>query len=189
MASRFLFLLLLNIGLVGALTSCHYSFQSTENNQALLHSLSLPYATGDKDGKLTDALAEALTHQGWSPPTGQGRRTLQVTVINIRSENIGFRFERDGSDRVTNSLIPDEARLFATVDYTLVEEAKQRLVIGPFRITATSDFSYQADTSIENSLNFSVGQLSTYTTAKNNAHASLYNNIAQQIASQLKYYW
>jgi len=164
------------------LSSCLGYRTGMGSHVSCYQTISIPYIQGDSDGSLTAELVRAFSRNGALSycPSG-GNLYLHATIIECTKENIGYRYQRKRSGKLTKSIIPIESRLKATVEISLLDREKNCLVMGPSRILATVDFDHDYYFS-RNEINiFSLGQLSDVDTAQDAALHPLNVKLAQKI--------
>lgn len=170
------------------LTACGYR---SGNGESLLQqsTINVPYVEGDLRGELTTALIQELTATGkFDYCQSGGELTLQVRLVEVGENNIGFRYYRNRQNRRTHSLIPTETRLNAVAEVTVLDSESQ-VVVPAVLITASVDFDHDYYSS-RNAVNiYSLGQVSDYDAAYEAAFRPLNQLLARKIADYLKNYW
>src|SRR4029079_14864848 len=122
--------------------------------------ISIPYIVGDEEGKLTAELIRQMTTSSTLRyvPHG-GDLTLEIEIIELGDENIGFRYDRNKKGHLKNYLIPTETRLNIVVELKVIDNITKKVVRGPTFIRASADFDHDYYAS-RNAVNvFSLGQL------------------------------
>ena len=179
-ALRFIFLFLAPVFLI----ACGYRFDC-ENCLGCAKTLSLAPIKGDWDGDLTAALTAEIARSGCFEyrRTG-GAVTLQVSLTDFDDENIGFRYERNKRGHIRKAIIPTETRITAIAEVSLVEEGSGQVLFGPVEVKAQVDFDHDYYASRKNAkVNvFSLGQLTDYDDAYEDALRPLNRVLAQKIA-------
>ncbi|NGX50878.1 MAG: hypothetical protein K1060chlam2_00729 [Chlamydiae bacterium] len=176
------------------LTGCGYRVDESE---VALHfpTLSVSYFSGDDDGTLTDAVIKGLSTYGEFNYVGSGGALLlEGSVISDSSRHIGYRYDRHPVSGVRiNRLVPNEGRREITVRISLINGATQKVLYGPFDVSASSDYDFVdsdslQDTSFINSagtreslLFFSLGQLDSV----RGAHAASRSPIHEKLAVKI----
>jgi hypothetical protein len=146
-------------------------------------SLSVPYASGDKDGRLTSQLIEQIEKEGLFRYSPEGSKyVLKVRILDTKYENIGFRYDpKRLAKEQKEKLIPNETRSRLLAEVTIVNNETGKNVLGPAHILSTSEYDHQ-NYSINNDINrFSLGQLSDIDTAQDVMNIPLYRNLAKEI--------
>jgi hypothetical protein len=184
---RFLFQIMMSLLL---LSGCGYRFGQggIANRYA---TISVPYVTGDVDGSLTAAIIKQLsTSSSLEYATCGGQLTLQVILLDIHDENIGFRYDRHKKDNeLKKDIIPTETRLRALVQVSVIEAASGEILMGPVKIASSVDFDHDYYSS-RNQVNvFSLGQLSDVDEARDAVHIPLNEALAQKIVDYVNDSW
>lgn len=171
------------------LSGCTYQF-GDGGLASRYRTLSVPFVTGDSDGDLTAILVEEITRAGaYEYVSGGGALILEVEIIDLDDENIGFRYDRKNSGRHTRYIIPTETRVIITAQVALVEACSGNPVLGPVRIDANVDFDHDFY-KCRNGVNvFSLGQLSDYYEAYDAMYRPLYRALAQKIVDYISDSW
>lgn len=144
--------------------------------------ISVPFITDDVDGALTNDVIRRLSRI--SPfeyqPCG-GDLILQASILEVRDENIGFSYDVTHRGRMTKSIIPTETRLTMLLEVSLVDAVSGEVILGPNRLRGCVDFDHEYESS-RNSINiFSLGQLSDYDDAYDEAFDPLNRIMARKI--------
>ncbi len=183
------------ISLVFALLGCGYHVDDRDDGPTL----SVPYFKGDKDGTLTDAVIKGLVSSGeFNYATGGGALVLEGKVISDTSHHIGYQYDRHpvSGERI-HRLIPNEGRRTITVELTLVDSQTQKVVHGPIKVSASSDYDFVDSDSLQDTsfinpagartsvLFFSLGQLDSVDGAKKSAATPIHARLARKIVEGL----
>ncbi|MEC7839630.1 MAG: hypothetical protein VX777_06290 [Chlamydiota bacterium] len=152
--------------------------------------ISVPYVVGDEDGSLTAAIvSEIEKNGGLAYSNGAGQLKLTVKIVDLRDQNIGFRYDRDSRDRLTDSIIPTETRLTAAAEICLIECLTGKVLIGPLIISANVDFDHDFYSS-RNGINiFSLGQLTDIDAARDSVKVPLNETLAKKIVEYINESW
>ncbi len=171
------------------LTGCGYQFGAGEFANTY-KTISVPLIEGDEDGSLTSAVIEQICKTGGYQfcPSG-GAAILQVQIIDLRDENIGFRYDRKKDGKRRNEIIPTETRVFITAEVALVEYCSGKNLLGPVQITASVDFDHDYCSSHGEVNVFSLGQLSDYDVAAAAAQKPLNQILAEKIVDFINDSW
>ena len=163
--------------------------------------ISVSYFSGDHDGMLTDAVIKGLCTSGeFEYASRGGTLILEGAIISDSSEHIGYQYDRHPiSNARINRLVPNEGRREIKVRISLIDSLSQKVLYGPFDVSATSDYDFVdsdslQDTSfIDNSgtrqsvLFFSLGQLDSaqgaHTTSRTPIHERLAVKIVEGISN------
>lgn len=146
-----------------------------------LRTLSIPYIKGDTDGSLTAELIRAVAHSGcFCYVSSGGGFRLEVKLIELDDENVGFRYDHKKSGKRRKVIVPTETRARAEAVLSLIETASGRCVIGPISVTAYADFDhfYYGHHEVNT---FSLGQLTDTEGAHTAALRPLNKKLAEQI--------
>jgi hypothetical protein len=171
--------LLLMSGL-GLLAGCQYQFGYGELSQRYT-TLSVPYAEGDSKGELTAEVIKKISTSGaFRYVNCQGDLILKIKFIELRDENIGFRYDRKKRGKLRHAIVPTETRLKSVVEAVLTDAAG-RVVRGPTRIAASIDFDHSFYSSRHGINIFSLGQLSDIDAA----HDAVMHPLNQQLADRI----
>ncbi len=165
-------------------TSCgwHVASNYTKTNA---HTISIPYAYGDGNGLLTSELiAQVEKETGFNYVQSGGEYTLKVTLLDAKSENIGFRYDPHKLENGKKKLIPDEVRRRLLAKVTLINTATNQEVLGPAYIVGTCEFDHRYYNLSHNINRFSLGQLTDIDTTYDVVDVPLQRDLARQIA-----YW
>ncbi len=188
----FRYLRLLNFLL---LAGCGYHFQETAQKTTL----SIPYVKGDNEGQLTSELIRQFSASGaYEVVRTGGSLLLKVDIMGDNQEKIGFRYDREEfSGKIKKNLMATENRRLIRAEVSLIEEASNEVVSGPFQVTAFADFDYTDVNSIYDLafigphdkrttvLNFSLGQVDSIEGAQDDAIVAVYRQLAQKVVSAL----
>jgi hypothetical protein len=149
--------------------------------------LSVPYVKGDSDGLLTAELIQQLEKQGtFSYAQNGGEYTLQVSLLDSKSENIGFRYDPKKLENGKRKTIPDETRRKLLAKVTVVNSASQKIILGPAYILGQADFDHEYYNLNSDTNKFSLGQLTDIDTTYDVVDIPLHRDLATQIAQYLE---
>lgn len=165
-------------------TSCGWHLANQYGRE---HTVSVPYVSGDSDGLLTSNLVKEVEKQGaFRYVQDGGSLTLQVEILDTKSENIGYRFDPQKLFDKKHKTIPSETRKKILAKVTLVNSATQAVVLGPAYILSASEFDHQYYNLSHNINRFSLGQLTDIDTTSDVVDIPLYRQLSQDIASYLQ---
>ena len=167
-------------------SSCGWRVADTysQNNQ---HTLSIPYAYGDGDGLLTSELiAQVQKETAFDYVSDGGEYTLKVTLLDTKSENIGWRYDPKKLDSGKKKIIPDEVRRRLLAKVSVIQTATNKEVLGPAFIMGTCEFDHRYYNLSHNINRFSLGQLTDIDTTYDVINTPLQRDLAQQIAFWLE---
>lgn len=152
--------------------------------------ISVPFIEGDLQGAFTQSLInEVATQTGLVYQNSGGDLLLLVRLRQVDNENIGFQYDQKRKGKRIKYIIPDETRLSAVAEVSVVDSATGATLLGPTLLEACYDFDHDYYTA-QNSVNiFSLGQLTDYDEAYDAALKPLYRNLATKIVDYIKAVW
>lgn len=180
------------------LTACGYRFEGDEWDDTVTR-ITVPYVSGDFEGKLTDELISQLSTSGRFDVRRQGGDlVLHVAVKESLNDRIGYQFSRDDkSGSLQKHLISTENRRIITVEVSLVNCITGETLIPPSLVSASSEYDYtdsdskremtfiEPDGKRTSTLKFSLGQLDSVEGAQDATLVPLYRRLAQKIVDGL----
>lgn len=170
-------------------SGCQYQFGRGELSERFA-TISVPYVEGDQEGELTSEVIKGLSTSGAFSYVNQGGDlTLKIKFIELRDENIGFRYDRNKRGKLKKSIIPTETRYTALAEVLLIESGSGQVIRGPTRITASTDFDHTYYTTRDEINVFSLGQLSDIDEARNAAMHPLNRHLAERIVDYVINSW
>ncbi len=170
------------------LTGCYYQFGQGELAR-VYHSISVPYIEGDQKGELTAEVIKQLSLSGAFHYVNESSDLiLKIKIIELRDENIGFRYDRKKRGKLRKSIIPTETRLSGQVEVLLVDKSGQT-IRGPTRIVASTDFDHTYYSSRHGINIFSLGQLNDLDAAHDAAMRPLNRHLAERIVDYIVNSW
>jgi len=150
--------------------------------------ISVPYVSGDGDGDLTAAIIEEMTRtSGMQYRKYCGQLVLNVCVLGIEEEDIGFRYDHDDDDLLTDNLIPIEMRMKALAEVEVVDVCAGCVVVGPTKVMASIDYDHEYNQGGENL--FSLGQLNDTDAARDISYHPLNRAPARRIVDLVINSW
>lgn len=154
------------------------------------HTITVPYVKGDRDGVITASIIRRLTESGaYEYRNCSATLVLNVKLIDIRDENIGFRYDRQKGGMLDDTIIPTETRLTAVAEVSLVDSRNCCALLGPVLIRASVDFDHDYYNSRDGINVFSLGQLSDYGEAYDAAQRPLSEALAMKIVDYVNDAW
>lgn len=152
--------------------------------------ISVPYVQGDWNGELTAAIVrEVCQSSSLTYERNGGALILQVTLVDVDDENIGFHYFRNKENHIKRSVVPSETRLIATVEVQVLEAASGCVLLGPVFLSADVDFDHDYYTT-RNRINvFSLGQVTDIDEAQDAATRPLNNRLAKKIVDYINNNW
>lgn len=180
---------------------CGYRWQP-EYPHGSRPTLTIPFATGDEDGSLTNEIVRAVTFSGIADVRfKEADYRLQIKILESNNETIGFRLDRQKVDgKIKKNMVSCEARKTVSIEATLFKGKTDEIAYGPYKITSDADYdyvdgdSYQDLTFSKNGvtqavLPFSLGQLESYESAQEAAVRPLYSHLAQKVVDVISSEW
>lgn len=170
------------------LTSCSYRLgQGSITDQ--YQTISVPYVCGDLDGTLTAELIKQLEITGGLHYVNcQGDIQLLVNLVDLRDQNIGFRYYREHGDKITRCLVPTETRVTAVVEVKVVDLCTGQCVLGPVILKENVVFDYEYLNGDGVNI-FSLGQLNDDDAARITAKTPLNKALARKIVEYVNESW
>lgn len=154
------------------------------------HTITVPYVQGDRDGLITSSIIRGLTESGsYEYRNCDATLVLYVKLIDIRDQNIGFRYDRQKGGELDNTIIPTETRLTAVAEVSLVDSCNCCTLLGPVLIRASVDFDHDYYNSRDGINVFSLGQLSDYGEGYDAALVPLSEGLARKIVDYVNEAW
>lgn len=152
--------------------------------------ISIPFVEGDWDGDFTSEIAKEISKSGaFEYKREDGALILFIKLIDLRDENIGFRYDRKKRGTIKKSIIPTETRITAFVEIKVVEAASNEVVLGPVILSSSIDFDHDWYNSRHAVNIFSLGQLSDIDAAREAVGHPLNEALAKKIADYLSDSW
>lgn len=173
------------------LSSCGYRIEGMDPI-----TVAVPYVAGDNEGKLTDAIARALSKTAnYRYVKEGGDWTLSVKIQGNRSDRIGYRYDRDPkSGALRDNVIGIEDRKYITAEVKVVKSSTGDIILGPQKIKTSLTYDYDDPNSLfdlsyvdsssgtlKPMIDFSLGQLDSFAAASKEAADSIYCLLAQRI--------
>lgn len=166
------------------LVSCGYKLGSGESVPSM--TVNIPFIEGDKDGLFTEELIREISARTCLIYSNdEAETTLIVRLLELRDENVGFRYDRKRSGELRDNIIPTETRLKTQAQVTLYRSCDGAVLFGPVIIPASIDFDHEYYPN-RNAVNiFSLGQLTDIDAARDAAIYPLSRELARRIADYL----
>ena len=150
----------------------------------------VPYIEGDHNGTLTSQVVREISTS--SPlrytRTG-GQLVLNVCFLDLREENIGFRYDRDKGTNTTDNVIPAETRYTAMVEVTVSDQRTGCDIVGPDKMSVSVDFDHDYYSNHGGVNVSSLGQLNDLDLAHEVARRPLYRVLARRIVEHISNAW
>lgn len=148
--------------------------------------LTLHYVDGDRGGHLTSELIHHISTSGaFAYCREGGDLLLKVEIVEQEDLPIGYRYERDRNDLLTDRVITTEGRLKAIAEVQVIDCCSGCVLMGPVRVTAAVDYDHDYYSSGVQIPVFSLGQLDDVDVARDVAQLHLDTELAGQIVSLL----
>jgi hypothetical protein len=192
------FLLLASL-LAFSFSSCGYHTAASDDKTTI----SVPYVEGDAEGQLTAELIRQLTNSDlYTFVKKDGDFCLKVSIVGDKSDVVGFQYDQTTKQegkkiKIERNLMPLENRRTLTAQVTLTDSSSEEVIVGPVKITASTDYDYIDVNSLdtvsfineqgkrEKTISFSLGQLDSIEGAQDAALTPVYRLLAQKIAQSL----
>jgi hypothetical protein len=166
-------------------------------------SISIPFVEGDSDGSLTYAIVEMISISGRAKvKQSRANYRLQVKIVGSNTQAIGYRRDKQKiSGKSQKNLVRSEERTTRIIEMTLYEGNGDKILQGPVRLSADSDYDCLDGDSMQDLafinplgiqqtvLPFSLGQLESKEAAKEAATRPLNIKIAKKVANVLFDIW
>ena len=171
------------------LSSCGYQWGEGDLMREYA-TISVPFVKGDLQGALTRSVINEIATQTSLAYVNSGADLeLIMTLKQIDEQNIGFRYDQNKHRERVDYIIPDETRLLAFVEVTLIDRSQGTPIIGPVLLADTYDFDHDYYSSQGRINERSLGQLTNYDEAYDAALIPLYQNLARKVVDYLKNAW
>ena len=156
----------------------------------LYQTISIPYVQGDVEGDLTAALVKQFSLSGGLQYSQRsGELILKVKVVDLREENIGFRYDREKDGELDHTIIPTEMRMTIFAEFVVCDSYSGEQILGPIIISASKDFDHDYYTSRDGVNIFSLGQLTDVDDAKDGIQEPLHQELAKKIVEYVNEAW
>jgi hypothetical protein len=177
------------------LAGCGYRIERGEKI-----AISVPYVIGDYEGKLTEALARAVSRtSNFDYSKDDGDWILKAKILKTSNDRIGYRYDRDDrSGKLRSNIVGTENRKEIIVEVSVIDASTSRLIAGPQIIKADAQYDYVDPNSLRDlsfidpttgrratSIAFSLGQLDSVGAAGEDAIYPIYRVLAQKIVDGL----
>lgn len=169
-----------------ACTSCgwHFANSYVKNDT---RTLSIPYVQGDHDGLLTAELIAQIEKEGsFTYVQEGGEYTLQVVLLDSKSDTIGYRWDPKKLASGKRKIIPNEARRRLLAKVSVVQSLTNTILVGPAYIVAETEFDHENYNLNHNINNFSLGQLTDIDTTYDVIDIPLHRDLGKKIALYLE---
>lgn len=181
---------LVSLILAFVLSGCGYCIGQGEGLPSRYNTISVPYIEGDNDGFFTAAVVKELTQSGAFQYKNQGGRLkLLIKILDLREDNIGFRYDRKKQGQLTKDVIPTEMRSTLYVELSVIDTASCVTVLGPVRLSTDIDVDHDFYFSRDGVNVFSLGQLSDVDAAYDARLVPLYEKMAIKVVDYVTQSW
>ena len=178
--------------------SCGYHFDG-DKAEGRTVTISVPYIKGDLEGYLNEELVKALTDSGrFDCVQNGGELLLEASIIGDGDDRIGYRYDRNPrTGKLRDNIVGTENRRTINVVVSLIDTYTHATVLGPQAVKASADYDYVDSNSIrdlvfintngkpQKVLDFSLGQLDSYTGAHDDTSPLIYRYLAKKIVEGL----
>lgn len=152
--------------------------------------ISIPFVQGDVSGSFTAELTRQISATGaFKVLSCSADLTLCVKILEVRDQNIGFRYDRDEQGCIEETLVPAETRRFALAEVTLYDRCTGCVIAGPDIIRAYTEFDHEFNSSRDGVNVFSLGQVTDIDQAVDAAQRPLNQHLARRIVDYLVNAW
>ncbi|OGN60133.1 MAG: hypothetical protein A3F40_05130 [Chlamydiae bacterium RIFCSPHIGHO2_12_FULL_27_8] len=126
---------------------------------------------------------------------------IKVNIISKSTKQIGYKYDRNNQNIRQKYLRATEGNISITANVNVFEKNNNKLILGPFNVTADADFDYidaesindqsfiDSNGNIRTILSYSLGQLEGIDTAKEAALTPLYRKLSKKIIDSISIYW
>lgn len=141
------------------------------------------------NGLLTAAVIKRIARSGtFQYQNCGGTLLLKIKLLDLRDENIGFRYDRKKKGELKKTIIPTETRVTAIAEIAL-ETGTGCVLLGPVRLSTFVEFDHDYYSS-RNAVNiFSLGQVSDIDAAYDDVQDPLYYALAEKIVDFISESW
>ncbi|MCH9634636.1 MAG: hypothetical protein S4CHLAM7_13890 [Chlamydiae bacterium] len=175
--------------LVFTLSSCGYQLTKVGHGSLKTKTISVPYVEGDQKGDFTSTLIHNLAASGqWSYTDDEGEFTLNVTLLAIRDEEVGYNYAIQNG-QVNKWLVPNENNLSALALVELIETSSGETVIGPNYLSANVIYDYDPNFNVDNLVRFSLAQYNFQQIAARTAKIPLEERLSKAIIEYINNSW
>lgn len=175
--------------LLSLLASCGYRFGHGEI-PCRYRTISVCFADGDREGHFTSELVKALSTSGAFCYQREGADlVLEIELVEVEDIPVGYRFDRDGNEQVTDRVITTEGRLKGIAEVRGIDCCTGCTAVGPVRIAASVDYDHDYYSTGTRVPVFSLGQLDDLDVARDVAQLALDTELAEQIVAYLTTAW
>jgi hypothetical protein len=172
------------------LSGCSYQWGKGEGLPSRFSTITVPYVQGDLEGALTSAIIKELVKSGaFQYRYCDGSLILNVKLLDLDEDNIGFRYDRKKRGNLTKDTIPTETRITMFVEVSVTEATSGSIVLGPVRLSTSVDYDHDYYSSRDGVNIFSFGQLSDLDAAYDAVQVPLNRAIAEKIVDYITQSW
>lgn len=148
--------------------------------------MSISRIKGDRHDQLTSALAKEISLSG---PLRFRQRdadlSLEVTILDMDEEDIGFRYDRHKDGKRERNTIPIETRITAAVEVQLLDCRTGKILFGPAKIYSGVDFDHNYYFGSDSLNRISLGQVTDIDAARDSVRIPLFEELAKNIVQTL----
>jgi len=152
--------------------------------------ISVPYVKDDQDGTLTSTIIKEIVRSGsFEYKCCGGALVLNVKQMELKEDDIGFRYDRKKRGALIKDMIPTETRIKILVEVSITEAVSNTIVLGPALLSASVDYDHDYYSSRGRVNIFSLGQLSDLEAAYDAVQVPLNRAIAEKIVDYISQSW
>lgn len=160
------------------LTACGYHIEQPTVSKTVM----VPFAIGDQRGDFTNQLVYQLNATGrYRTVVAGGNSCLKVTLLSEKEDHIGYRYDRNQQGALLTTLIPTETRTSLLALVELTDATTGCYILPPAKLSASYDFDHDWYSGRDGVNVFSLGQVTDYSDAKEQAQLPLHQLLAQKI--------
>lgn len=171
-------------------SGCGYHSVEQSNVLSRYKTIEVPYVVGDREGELTTQIVRSIVENGvLEYRTVDADLSLKVSIIDTKVEDVGYNRFFSLSDQIQRWMVPNERRLSALAEVSVIDEATQKTVLGPAHISASVKFDFDPEFSEDNLVGFSLGQYNFVEDAERSAYFPLNQKLSKEIADYIINSW
>ena len=169
---------------------CGYHNPDQDNKLSGYKTISLPYVQGDTEGNFTAVLAKTLAQSGnWEYRTFDSEISLIVEIVGTKIEDVGYNRHFNQNGQIQRWMDPNERRLSVLVKVTVIDEATQKVILGPEHLSDSVKYDFDEEFSEDNLVGFSLAQYNFFENAERIAHTSLNERLSKIVVDYLVNSW
>lgn len=173
-----------------SLIGCGYHTPNHTNKLSGYSTISVPYVTGDAEGNFTSILTKTLVDSGsWKYQTFDPEISVIVEIEESKVEDIGYNRHFNQNNQIQRWMDPNERRLSVLLKVSVIEEATQRVILGPTHLSDSVKYDFDEEFSEDNLVGFSLAQYNFYENAERMAYTNLNERLAKVVVDYLVNSW